>query len=298
MTDFLKRLVLSLSGLWLALVLIMMALETRLVYPARDPLLHSWQPASLDYEEFSCRSADGTGVHGWVLPAPPNPTGGSPAIVLFHGNAEDVAEVAPSIGDELRHRFGATVLVFDYRGYGRTAGIPNEQRVIADSVAAVRAFADSLATTPDQLVFYGRSLGGGIAVQVAAETGAGMLMLDRTFNSLPAVGGRAYPWIPAGWIMRNRFDSQRHIASLTIPLFQSHFQEDELIPYEMAGQLFAASPALQKEFLGMPGGGHLGPLPESWWPVAEKFFRQHAPPVAQRFTRPRIVNDSSPLAGN
>jgi fermentation-respiration switch protein FrsA (DUF1100 family) len=275
MTEGLKKIAFTVAGAYLALLMVMMALETRLVYPARDPARHSWQPTEFDYREFNCESRDGTNVHGWVLPG----TKPGPAIVVFHGNAEDVAEVSPWLGESLRKNLDATILVFDYRGYGKTQGVPNEQRVLEDSEAAVRAFAKQLNTTPDKIVFYGRSLGGGVAVGTAERTGAGMLILDRTFNSLTETAASSFPWIPTSLIMRNRYPSDRRIAKLDIPLFQSHFEEDELIPFQQAEKLFAASPSRHKQFLGIPGGGHLRRLPDSWWPVAAEFVHQYAPVI-------------------
>lgn len=266
--------VLAAGGAWVTLVAVMMLLETRLVYPAPDPAQKDWQPDLAGREEFACQSADGTRVHGWILRGAAD---SDLAIVFFHGNAEDVADCGPGIGQRLRDRLGATVLVFDYRGFGRTGGIPSEPRVIADGVAAVREFARRLGTTPDHLVFYGRSLGGGVAVGVARETGAGLLVLDRTFDSLPAAAAANYPWLPCGWLMRNQFRSADRIRHLDIPLLQSHFEGDEIVPVRSAEALFAASPAQDRLFLRYPGGGHLQRLPDEWWSAAVPFLRKHAP---------------------
>ncbi len=273
MTRAIVRVLLHSSVVYVALLAILMLLETRLVYPARDPGLQDWVTAELPHEEMTCTSADGTVVHGWLLEGP----AGGPAIVLFHGNAEDVAEVAPRTGQRLRERLGATVLVFDFRGYGKTGGVPNETGVIEDGVAAVNWLAARLKTTPDQLVFYGRSLGGGVALGTAAKTGAGMLILDRTFSSLTDAGQAHYPWIPAKWLMRNRFHSAERLAKLDMPLFQSHFTNDEVVPFRLGEKLFASSPAQHKQFFRIEGGHHLAGLPETWWEAAIPFVAQHAP---------------------
>jgi hypothetical protein len=271
----LLRAMLHSCALYVVLVAVLMLLETRLVYPARDPALNDWIAADLPREEMTCISADGTVVHGWLLEGP----AGGPAIVLFHGNAEDVAEVAPRTGQRLRERLGATVLVFDFRGYGKTQGIPTEKRILEDGVAAVNWMAQRLGTTPDQLVFYGRSLGGGVALGTAAKTGAGMLILDRTFSSLAGAGQANYPWVPATWLMRNQYPSAQWISNLDIPLFQSHFTGDRVVPFALGRRLFEASPAGQKEFLRLEGGHHLAALPEAWWDAAIPFVAQHAPRV-------------------
>lgn len=273
MTRSIGRVLLHSCAVYLALLAALMLLETRLVFPARDPALQDWVAADLPHEEMTCVSADGTTVHGWLLEGP----AGGPAIVLFHGNAEDVAEVAPRTGRRLRERLGATVLVFDFRGYGQTGGVPNEKRVIEDGVAAVNWLAARLKTTPKRLVFYGRSLGGAVALGTAEKTGVGMLMLDRTFSSLTEAGQANYPWVPAKWLMRNRFDSARRLAKLDVPLFQSHFTNDRVVPFRLGEKLFAGSPSGHKEFFRMEGGHHLAPLPDAWWEAAVPFFAQHAP---------------------
>lgn len=269
----LRRALLGVVGIWVTAVLLIMTLETRLVYPARNPAGENWKPAGLDFEEFECFSKDGTRVHGWVLPHP----GPGPAVVFFHGNAEDVAEVGPGTGARLRQRLNATVLVFDYRGYGQTGGVPNERLVLEDSEAAVREFCRRQGLEPNQLVFYGRSLGGAVAVGTAARTGAGVLLLDRTFDSLPAAARSNYPWVPAERLMRNRFDSASRISTLDVPLLQSHFVDDEVVPVASGERLFAASPSEKKKFLRYPGGGHLVRLPNGWWQEAASFLDQHAP---------------------
>ena len=269
---FLRRILFAACGAYLSLVMAMMILETRLVYPA--PPARDVAPKAGE-REFTCQSADGATVHGWILEGLPN----RPAIVVFHGNAEDVPRVARDFGREMCDQFEATVLVFDFRWYGRTSGIPDEKSVLDDGEAMVRAFATELKTNPDQLVFFGRSLGGGLATGVADRTGAGMLILDRTFDALDCAAAANYPWIPTRLVMCNHFRSDLILPRLTMPLFQSHFVNDEITPLPNAERLFGLAASPVKTFVRLDKGTHLSDMPDEWWNQAKAFLDLHAPKI-------------------
>jgi len=268
----LRRTAFAACGIYLSLVMAMMILETRLVYPAPPACVVASKPGET---ELTCLSADGTTVHGWLLEGPPN----RPAIIVFHGNAEDVPRVARDIGRDMRDRLDATVLVFDYRGYGQTGGIPEEHAVLEDGEAMVRAFAELKKTTPDQLVFFGRSLGGGVATGVAARTGTGLVMLDRTFDALDTAASANYPWIPTRLVMHNHFCCDEVVCRLNVPYFQSHFRHDQITPLANAERLFGLCPSPVKQFVLMEDGHHLSPMPDHWWTEAKAFLDQHAPRI-------------------
>jgi pimeloyl-ACP methyl ester carboxylesterase len=109
-------------------------------------------------------------------------------------------------------------------------------------------------------------------VQLASRYGARELILDRTFDSLVSPAARKFPWIPVSLLLRNRFESDRAIERCQMPVFQSHFVEDELIPIDCARALFARVTNPHSEFLELPGGTHLMPLPDSYWPALRRFL--------------------------
>lgn len=245
---------------YVALVLWLMYNETSLVYPGMPPSIGNWQP-NFAFETIRFRSADRTELEGWFLPhAAPRRD-----IVLFHGNAENVAATSAAYGNRLRDELQANVLVFDYRGFGNSAGTPSERAIIEDGIAAVDWLSQHVGKRPEELIFYGSSLGGGVAIGVAEFRRPRLLIVDRTFDSLVGVAGDSYPLVPVSWLMRNRFPSAERLARLPVPLIQSHFRDDELISLARAKRLFAAAPSPFKMFIELDGGGHLAPLPEAYW---------------------------------
>ena len=175
---------------YLLIVLAMMFLENSLLYfPAKYPD-GDWNPPGLVFEDAWFNAADGTELHGWFVPCE-NPR----AVALFlHGNAGNMTHR----DDMLRelHRLGVAVLAFDYRGYGRSEGSPTEAGILADGRAARKWLAERAGIPESEIVLMGESLGGAVAVQLAAEAPARGLVLENVFCSLPDVAAFHYPWLP------------------------------------------------------------------------------------------------------
>ena len=242
--------------------------EPHLVYPGAEPNQRDYARRPVETEEHWISAADGVRLHAWLLRSP-NP---GRTILFCHGNAENVARVANGTGRKLRDELKANILVVDYRGFGKTGGVPSEAAVVADCAAALEWLAEQSGKTVSEITLYGRSLGGGIAVQLASRYGARELILDRTFDSLVSPAARKFPWIPVSLLLRNRFESDQAIERCQMPVFQSHFVEDELIPIDCARALFARVQNPQSEFLELPGGTHLTPLPDAYWPALRRFL--------------------------
>jgi len=222
-------------------------------YPAGD-----WQPAGLVYEDAFFQAEDGTHLHGWYLPHP-HPR----AVILFaHGNAGNLSHRREML-EELRDRHQVSVMIFDYRGYGRSEGKPREAGLLQDARAARRWLSQRTGVGERDIVLMGRSLGGGVAVDLAANDGAGGLILVNTFSSLVDVAEHHIPWLPADKLMVNRLDSLSKIDHYHGPLLQTHGDKDRVIPYEYALELFgqANSP---KQFVMVSDGTHNGPLSEDF----------------------------------
>jgi fermentation-respiration switch protein FrsA (DUF1100 family) len=231
-------------------------LEQWLVFPAPRVNELDWQVTDLLYEDVYFDAADGTKLHGWYVPHP-NPK----AVVLYcHGNGEYVAQLAKRL-KVLHERIGVTVFAWDYRGYGRSAGKPHEENLIADGRVALLWLANKVGLDPSNIVLIGRSLGGAVAVALAAEFNVRGLVLDRTFSVLTDAAAHNYPWLPVRLVMRNRFSSVERIKNYHGPLLQTHGTQDRIVPYMLGKKLFEAAPGKNKKFLTVEGGDHSGPLP-------------------------------------
>jgi fermentation-respiration switch protein FrsA (DUF1100 family) len=171
-----------------------------------------------------------------------------------HGNIGTVDKWSVLAG-RLSKMHRLSILVFDYRGYGRSTGIANERGILQDAEAARNWLAEENGVRPSDVVLIGRSLGGAVAVDLAAHGGARGLILESTFSSLPAVAERHAAWLLPEWNMTQRLNSAEKIKSYSGPLLQSHGDSDHLIPLPLARTLFESAPG-PKKFIVVPAGSH------------------------------------------
>jgi len=247
------------------LLLAMMAMENSLIYfPSVYPDGY-WNPPGVTFEDAWFASADGTKLHGWYA-GQENPR----AVVLFaHGNAGNLShryDLLPALA-----KLGASVLIFDYRGYGRSEGSPSERGILDDARAARKWLAERAGEKETDIVLMGESLGGGVMVDLAAQDGARGLILEHTFTSLPDVAAYHYPWLPVQLLMRTRLNSVEKISRYHGPLLQFHGQADTIIPFEIGERLFAAANQ-PKRFVALAGHDHNDPRPAELFAAIDAFL--------------------------
>jgi len=256
-------------------VAVLVCLEDRIVFRAA-PAAASWSPpGDLKVEDVALRSADGTALHAWWCPQP-----GSRGAVLFcHGQSGNLSHRAVVV--ERLQRFGS-VLIFDYPGYGRSEGTPSEAGCCAAADAAYDWLIEIQKIPPEEILIVGKSLGGGIATDLATRRPHRALVLCMTFTDLPAVAEHLLPFVPARLLMRTRFDNLGKIGRCKAPVFITHGTEDWKIPPEQSRQLFEAAPE-PKRYFAMEGVGHGWPyFSDECLADLEEFLRQVAPPAAGR----------------
>lgn len=245
--------------------------EDSMVYaPTRYPR-GNWQPVNLDVEDVWFTAADGTRLHGWYCPRE-----NARAVVLYlHGNAGNLSDRAEVVR-MLHDRFDLSVMIFDYRGFGRSEGSPDEIGILADARAARAWLAAREGIGQGEIVLMGRSLGGGVATDLAAADGARALILQNTFTSLPDVASRHIAWLPTRLLMRNRFNSLAKIGRYHGPLLCSHGDVDRMIPYEQGQRLFEAANE-PKRFVAITGAGHNDPETPEYYQALDAFLAQLPP---------------------
>lgn len=258
-----QRLLLLPLVIYLFVLGCLMIFEERLLFvPSRYPA-GDWRPR-FAFEDATFQAADGTQLHGWFLPHP-RPR----QVVLFsHGNAGNVAMWSHD-GDLIRRTCDAAVLVYDYRGFGRSAGSPHERGILADARAARAWLAQRTGVAEGDIVLVGRSLGTGVSVDLAARDGAKGLILVSAFTSLPDVAQNIYPFVPTHWLMRNRLDSLSLIGQYRGPSLLLHGDCDSLIPLALGERVFAAANE-PKRFVKLANCEHNDGLPSS----AERAMRE------------------------
>ncbi|WP_063045560.1 alpha/beta hydrolase [Nocardia pseudovaccinii] len=202
----------------------------------------------MDYIELSIRTTDGETLQGWWLPA-----ARSIGHVLFaHGNAGNIGDRVPIYA--LLTQIGLDVLTFDYRGYGRSTGRPTEHGTYLDAHAARRVLLEQPGVDPDRVLYLGKSLGGGVLLELATEHPPTGLILMSTFTGLRDAARSVYPFLPSPFVP-DAYPSLRRISKLRAPVLIMHGDQDELLPLRHAERLFAAAPE-PKRLVVFPGGGH------------------------------------------
>lgn len=211
-------------------------------------------------------AADGTRLSGWIRPAKSAP---APAVLYFGGNAE---EVSWAFADRRWPRDWAIVAV-NYRGYGRSEGTPGEPALVNDAVA----LHDAVAARPDvdarRMIVFGRSLGAGVAVQLAAARPVAGAILASPYDSLVEVGRTHFPWLPIAWLLRHRFDVLDAARRLNIPLLAIVAADDAVISHARSQALYDAW-AGPKSWRTVPWTDHNTlSVPDEFWVMVREFLR-------------------------
>jgi fermentation-respiration switch protein FrsA (DUF1100 family) len=231
----------------------------------------------LEYEDVELVSEDGRNLHGWWAPHPD----ARGTIIICHGNSGNIGDRVWMIADLLRLK--VNVFAFDYRGYGQSKGVPTEQGTYADARAAfevVRAKHGDAEAPP--VIVFGESLGGAVAIQLAADKPVKGLLVESTFSSTVDIGKALYPRLPVRLFSRFHYDSVRKVASLTMPKLFAHSRQDDFIPFELGQKLFEAA-AEPKEFVEMNGGHNDGGwmTNQEYWKAIERFVDRVFGPQTQ-----------------
>lgn len=242
-------LLLSLSGCVLGPLSPLAPLETAAIYHPTPYPEGDWEPPGLELEDAWFEASDGVKLHGWF--APHDDARG--LALCLHGNAGNVTHRASLL--RTLHGLRLSTLIIDYRGYGRSEGKPSERGILSDARAARAWLAERAGVEEHEIILFGGSLGGGVAVDLAARDGARGLVLCSTFTSLPEVGAHHMPLLPTHLLMTNRLDSLSLIKHYPGPLLQYHGDADTVVPYELGRKLFEAAPG-PKQFVRQKGGDH------------------------------------------
>jgi fermentation-respiration switch protein FrsA (DUF1100 family) len=247
----------NLAFVYVAVLVVLLFLENKLIF---RPVLASedWlSPPNALVQDVELQTAEGTRLHGWWCPVPGwQPEQG--AMLYCHGNAGNLSWRAGAIA-LWQKEMNQAIFIFDYPGYGRSAGRPSEAACYAAGDAAYDWLVHCKHVSPDHLLLYGKSLGGGVAVDLATRRPHQALILVKTFTSMPDEAQKVCPIMPARWLVRTRFDNLAKIKKCPRPVFVAHGTTDSLIPFAFGQRLFEAANS-PKCFCSMEGVDHNDPL--------------------------------------
>ncbi len=258
-----------LTPLWiyLAVVIVFALLESTLMYPAPKRSEGDWNPTWLGHEDVYIETSLGNTIHGWYVERPQSER----TILLIHGNGVHLGYMAQRI-EMLGETYNADIFAFDYRGYGKSKGSPSETGLLVDAEAAHDWLQERSGQQAEEIVIWGRSLGGALATHLAGKRGAGLLVLDRTFDSMVNVASSHYPWLPVRWILSNRYPSSDRISKYEGPLFQVHGRADRVVPFSCGAALFEAAASKEKEFIESESLAHNEAWPDDFHRQLQQFM--------------------------
>jgi fermentation-respiration switch protein FrsA (DUF1100 family) len=225
----------------------MSLIERFIFFPERE-LGRLPSDVGLPYEDVGFPAADGVRLHGWWIPGTRRET-----VIWFHGNAGNIGDRVGDLG-LLQESVGTNVLLFDYRGYGRSDGRPSESGLYADARGALAYVRSREDVERSRIVFFGRSLGSAVAVELATRRSPWGLILESPFTSVRDMARAVLPG-PLASLVPAQFDTLDRIGRVRCPTLFLHGDRDEVVPYEQGLRLHAGAPA-PKTFHAVVGAGH------------------------------------------
>ena len=225
--------------------------ERRIIYHPHKYPEGNWNPSSssVSREDVHFTASDGVRLHGWYIPS----AGAKATLLWFHGNAGNITHRLGNI--EMLKPLNLNIFIFDYRGYGKSEGEPDEKGIYSDSQAAYDWLVKVKNILPEEIILFGRSLGGICAVEVASGNSAAGLILESVFPSAGKMAEKIFPVLPLGGAIKSRFDAISKVPDLKLPKLFIHGTQDEIVPYKLGRELFSVA-ADPKEFYDIQGAGH------------------------------------------
>ncbi len=222
----------------------------RLFLPDRYPN-GVWDPApfGLRVEDRWFRTADGAELHGWWIPH----RRARGTVLYCHGSSGSIAHQVGVLA--IFGRLRVNLFAFDYRGYGRSSGEPSEAGLYRDARAAFDHLVDELDVPPHEIVLFGHSLGGAVAIDCALERPAAGLVVESAFTQVRDMARASYPNLPLHLVARNQFRSIEKVGRLTLPKLFIHGTADGRVPVAQGRRLYAAASEPKSLYL-VAGAGH------------------------------------------
>ncbi|MFQ6671904.1 MAG: alpha/beta hydrolase [Candidatus Tectimicrobiota bacterium] len=241
-------------------------LEKSLIYYP-DKILEA-TPAEYDlaYEDVFFPAPDGMELHGWWIPAKGGGAG-RPVILWMHGNAGNISHRLHN-ARLLHDRLDVTLFLFDYREYGLSQGEVSEEGTYTDAEGAQAYVRGRPEVDAERLIYFGRSIGAAVAVELATRRAPAGLILESPMTSIPAMARAIFPWLPVRSLLSTQYDSLAKIGTIHLPLLVLHGTADEIVPFAQGQELFEAANE-PKRFYAIDGARHN----DTYFVGGEAYFR-------------------------
>lgn len=237
--------------LWLGALAALAAKQQRIVFnPIREKEVHRPRSSGHRTRPVVLRSTDGIRLSGWLLT--PNAIGKHPAVIYFGGRSEEVSWVARDAGTMFP---GMTVLVMNYRGYGDSHGEPGERQMIEDGQMLFDWLAANRHVDPARIGVVGRSLGSGVAVQIAVHRPVAALALITPYDSILAIAKRKFRSVPVSLLLKHRFESVKYAERVSAPVLVLRAESDDVVPHLHTDLLVSKLARVSQDQI-VPGSDH------------------------------------------
>jgi len=243
--------VLIIAGFYIFIAILLTIFQSKMIFYPEKEISATPDEIGLKYEDIYFTTTDGVRLNGWFVIAEQ-----SKGIILFcHGNAGNISHRLESI--KLFINLGYSVFIFDYRGFGLSSGRITEQGSYLDAIAAYNYIVNNKDVESENIVIFGRSLGGAIASYLAKEKTPKVLIIESTFTSILDFAQKTYPLFPVKMLLRFEYNTKEYIQEVKCPILIIHSVEDEMMPFNHAEQLYnvANDP---KEILKLSGSHNEG----------------------------------------
>lgn len=236
---------------YVILCLLLFIFQRNLIFFPDKNIYYNPGQMGLTWEDIYLDTEDDVKINAWFIPAD-----SSKHVILFcHGNAGNISHRLESI--RIFHSLGLDVIIFDYRGFGKSSGTPDEEGTCLDAETVWNYLINDKGFRPDQIIIFGRSLGSGIASWLAIKHQPAGLILESSFTSLPDLGAQIYPFFPVRLLSRYHYPTIENLRKIYCPVLFIHSKQDEIIPYKLGIENFnkANEP---KQFLELHGSHNDG----------------------------------------
>ena len=242
---------LILFGIYMFFLLYLHLFQSSFVFFPSKQQYMTPEDVNLKYRDITYKTEDGVNISSWFIPSDQ-----SEYMILFcHGNAGNISHRVDSI--ELFHRLGLSTFIFDYRGYGKSKGKITEKGTYMDVEGAWDYIVDELGVKPENIIIFGRSIGGSIASWLAQKKNPKALIVESSFTSITDLGSELYPVFPVRLISKFKYNTKEYIKNIKCPVLIIHSKEDEMIPFHHGQTLFESAKD-PKEFLQIHGSHNEG----------------------------------------
>ncbi len=238
--------VITLLSLYLLITLVLWGSQKGMIFSPGKEIFRTPEDEGIEFEDIDLHTPDGLTLNAWYIPK----SGSTKCILFCHGNAGSLSSRVDTI--KLLNEMGFSIFIFDYRGFGISEGSPSEKGCYIDTETALDYMQNDLRISQENIVIWGRSLGGPIAAYIAGKGSFYACVLESTFTSIREMAVHKFKLFPTAQLLRFNFPTIEYLKQIKNPILIVHSPDDEMIPYVMGERLFKSA-SEPKQFLKLHG---------------------------------------------